>query len=165
MSYVKVTGGTAVEYTIRELREDNPRVSFPSMPPLSLLATYDVYEATEQALPSYDPYTQSLARGTPVQVGDDWQIPWVITSTPENVVTEVSMSQARRALLAGGYLDSVDPAIAAISDATARKEAEIQWEYATVVRRSSALVTTLGTALGLSEAQIDALFIAAAQLD
>jgi hypothetical protein len=42
--------------------------------------------------------------------------------------------------------------------------AKIAWEYATVWYRDSAFITSLGPSLGLTEAQIDDLFIAAAQV-
>jgi len=77
----------------------------------------------------------------------------------------VSMAQARKALVLGGVsMASVAAAIAAISDDTERELAQIDWEYATTVRRVSPLVESLGPALGLTDAQIDALFVAAASL-
>ena len=76
----------------------------------------------------------------------------------------VTMRQARRALLDAGLLDQVDAAIAAIADATERRQAEIDWEYATTVERLWPWVQTLGAALGLSAEALDALFEQAATL-
>ena len=76
----------------------------------------------------------------------------------------VTMRQARRALLDAGLLDQVDAAIAAIADATERRQAEIDWEYATTVERLWPWVQTLGAALGLSAEDLDALFEQAATL-
>lgn len=77
----------------------------------------------------------------------------------------VSMAQARKALILGGItIASVDAAIAAIADDTERALAETDWQYATEVRRNSPLVQSLTPALGLSEQQVDDLFIAAASL-
>ena len=61
-------------------------------------------------------------------------------------------------------LGDVDTAIAAIPDAATRRAAEIEWEYAATVLRPSSWVQTLGAALGMTEAQIDELFIQANQL-
>ncbi len=69
------------------------------------------------------------------------------------------MRQARFALLGAGMIDKIDAAIAQIGGA-----AQIEWEYATEVRRDSPLVLALAGALNLGEAQIDALFTTAAQL-
>ena len=76
----------------------------------------------------------------------------------------VTMRQARRALLDAGLLDQVDAAIAAIADATERRQAEIDWEYATTVERLWPWVQTLGAALGLTAEAMDALFEQAATL-
>lgn len=76
----------------------------------------------------------------------------------------VTMRQARRALLDAGLLDQVDAAIAAIADATERRQAEIDWEYATTVERLWPWVQTLRAALGLTAEAMDALFEQAATL-
>jgi len=88
-----------------------------------------------------------------------------ILPTPTLIPESVSMAQARKALVLGGVsMASVASAIAAISDATQRELAQIDWEYSTTVRRVSPLVESLGPSLGLTEAQIDALFVAASSL-
>ncbi len=70
----------------------------------------------------------------------------------------VTMRQARLALLHAGLLDLVGAGIAAIADAVARREAEVSWEYATEVARNNTWVVNLAVALGIDDAQIDALF-------
>jgi HD-GYP domain-containing protein (c-di-GMP phosphodiesterase class II) len=69
------------------------------------------------------------------------------------------MRQARLALLAAGLLDAVELAIAGAGPA-----AKIEWDYATEVQRSAGLVPAMATALGMSDTQIDDLFIAAGGL-
>ena len=83
---------------------------------------------------------------------------------PTPVITSVTMRQARLALLGAGLLDTVTQAIAAIPDATQRKAAEIEWEYASTVDRNSVFTQQLAAGLGLSDAQLDALFTQAAAL-
>jgi hypothetical protein len=73
------------------------------------------------------------------------------------------MRQARLALLQAGKLAAVDAAIAALPS-PAKEAAQIEWEYATEVKRDSQLVTQLAPSLGLDDAALDALFIAAAAL-
>lgn len=75
----------------------------------------------------------------------------------------VSMRQARLALLGAGLLTAVNEALA-VMPGIEGEAARIEWEYATEVMRDSALVTGLSYALGLTEAQLDALFIAGAAL-
>lgn len=76
---------------------------------------------------------------------------------PPPPVTQVSMRQARLALMAAGLLDDVEAMIV-----QADRAVKIDWEYATVVDRSSPLVAAIGSALGLTNEQIDALFADAA---
>lgn len=66
----------------------------------------------------------------------------------------VSAAQARIALGRAGLLGAVEAFIAAAADA----ELKIWWEYETVFRRESPRIAAIGAALGLTAAQIDALF-------
>jgi len=78
-------------------------------------------------------------------------------------VQSVSMRQARLALHAAGLLTSVDAAIAAMPEPD-KTAAQITWEFAQTVDRGFGMVPQLAAALGMTETQIDDLFIAAAQL-
>ena len=73
------------------------------------------------------------------------------------IPTSISPAQARLALLGAGLLDQVEAAVAAGSRAT-----QIAWEMATIIERSSPTVVALSAALGLTDAQLDALFTTAA---
>ena len=86
-----------------------------------------------------------------------------VSIPPPGVPQSVTMRQARLALHAAGLLTSVDAAIASMpeSDKTA---AQITWEFAATVDRQFGMVPQLAAALGMTETQIDDLFIAAAQL-
>ena len=79
------------------------------------------------------------------------------------VPSSVTMRQARLALLGAGQLAAVESAIDALSE-PARTAARIEWDYSNDVQRHNGLVSALGPALGLTEAQIDALFRVAAGL-
>lgn len=75
----------------------------------------------------------------------------------------VTMRQARLALLGAGLLQQVDQAISALPEPQ-QSAARIEWDYSSEVHRDRAFVQQLGQALGLSEEQLDALFIQAAAL-
>ena len=75
------------------------------------------------------------------------------------VPQQVSMRQARLALLSVGLLDDVEIVIAA-----AGREAQLEWEYAAVVERSNPAVAAVQQQHGLTDAQIDDLFREAAKL-
>ena len=80
------------------------------------------------------------------------------------VPTQVTMRQARLALLTAGYLDRVQEAFANIPDEQVKKAAMIEWEYAGHVERASPFTTQMAALLGLSNSDLDTLFIAAAKL-
>lgn len=77
------------------------------------------------------------------------------TKVPPDVTdpSVVTMRQARLALHAADILDDVETYMA-----TADKAVQIEWEFADTVRRNSALVVGIGSELGLSDDQIDAMF-------
>jgi len=91
---------------------------------------------------------------------------WVVeTAVPVVIMpTSVTPRQARLALLQIGKLDAVSAALATIPDPARRTAAQIEWEYATVIERNSPLVTSLAAGLGLTAADIDALFEAASRI-
>lgn len=75
----------------------------------------------------------------------------------------VTMRQARLALLSAGLLSAVDAAIDAQVEPL-KSAARIEWDYATEVRRDWPTLAMLSAAAGFTEAQLDQLFTAAAQL-
>jgi hypothetical protein len=75
----------------------------------------------------------------------------------------VSMRQARLALLGAGLLENVAIAIAGLPSPQ-KEAAQIEWEYSQEVHRNKELVSTLAPLLGLSEVQLDSLFITASTL-
>ena len=78
-------------------------------------------------------------------------------------ITVVTMRQARLALLGAGLLATVNSAIAAMPG-TAGEAARITWEFSSEVKRNQPLVSALGGVLGLTTAQLDALFVTASNI-
>ena len=75
------------------------------------------------------------------------------------VPQQVTMRQARLALLGAGLLDDVEMVIAA-----AGRAEQLEWEYAAVVDRSGPIVAIVQQQKALTDAQIDDLFREAAKL-
>lgn len=104
-------------------------------------------------------------------VDEQWTQLWTVRDmTPEEleaakppVPQEVTMRQARLALLAIGKLDRVAPAIESLTG-PGRDKARIEWEFSGTVARSHSLVAMLGVVLGLDEAELDQLFVTAVGL-
>lgn len=112
--------------------------------------------------PSYDEFTQRLeetATATDIQIIQGWDI--VALSAAEQsqflaawrTETFVTMRQTRLALKDQNLLSTVQSNISQMPE-----DAQIEWEYAAQVDRQSALVATLGSALGLDNTALDDLF-------
>lgn len=85
--------------------------------------------------------------------------PYGLTLPLPETPKSVSPYQARVALHAAGLLDAVEASITG-----ADMPARIAWEYATVFERHSPFIVALAPMLGLTEQQIDELFLAASQI-
>lgn len=81
--YIKLIDGNPEPYSLRQLRKDNPNVSFPEEPRAETLARYDVYPVTEKTPPEHNPLTENLV-STYTQVNGVWYKDWVVEAkTPE----------------------------------------------------------------------------------
>ena len=78
---------------------------------------------------------------------------------PIRVPQQVTMRQARLELLSRGLLDDVEAMIAA-----AGREAQIEWEYASLVERGNPVIAGVQQQQGFTDEQIDDLFREAAKL-
>lgn len=78
-----------------------------------------------------------------------------------SVPVSVKMWQAKAALAAAGKLATATAAI----EASGSEPLKLAWEYATDISRASASVAAIGGVLGMTSAEVDALFIAAAQIE
>ena len=160
--YVKVTNEVATKYSLRSLKRDNPNTSFPKDPSDVLLALYDMYPLVEGSIPTTD-----IVETGPIELIDGV---WTQTYTGRDYTPEekrpqmiVTMRQARLALLQQGLLANVETAIASMSEPD-RSQVSIEWEYASTVERTSPWISAMASALGLTEEQMDNLFVIAETL-
>lgn len=118
------------------------------------------------AVPGFDP--QNPPQSNTYGVADDVQVGWVkqtdgsfapYAGTPVPLV--VSFFQGCAALQAGGYLDPVE----AYMTGPATAVEKLAWRTITEIRRTSPLTAKLAVMLGLTEAQVDDLFILAATIE
>lgn len=107
-----------------------------------------------------------IVNGKEVIMTQDEASQWLESlHSPVYIPQQVTMAQARKALILSGVsITAVNAAIAAIVDPVERQLAETDWEYATTMRRQSPLVTSLAPVLGLTDEEIDDLFVLAATL-
>lgn len=103
--------------------------------------------------------------------GPDVQPGWLDDGTtytappvpPPIIPQVVTMRQARLALMGALKLSTVNAAIAAMPGVQG-DAARIEWEFSGEVTRAQPLVLSMGQVLGLTDAQLDALFVTAASL-
>lgn len=81
-----------------------------------------------------------------------------VEQVAEPIPQEVSRFQAKEALRQAGLLDQADAAVAASNNPTLQNA----WANANTFKRSSPGINALAPAIGLDDAGLDALFIAAA---
>ena len=107
-----------------------------------------------------------------MQDGDPVQVWEVVDYTQEELAAKlevrrglmvVTMRQARLALLQFGQLTNVQPAIEALPEPE-KSAAAIEWEYSQTIDRRWPFVLMIGQALGLTETELDDMFLLAATL-
>jgi hypothetical protein len=80
------------------------------------------------------------------------------------VPQKVTARQAHQALILAGLYDAVQTAISAIADPLQRKLAQVEWEKSQEFARDWPLLLSIGQGLGLTDADMDDLFIQAGSL-
>lgn len=174
-----------VLYTEREIREAYPTTSFPVpfKPPVGY----------EPVFPSPKPEVGELEvayqDGTKIDGNGNRVVKWSVRDMFEDYTDEdgvfhskvsqeeqylkdkfkdtvpksVSMRQARLALLAIGKLSTIDNAIHTLPEPQ-KTEAYIEWTYSSEVLRDRPFLLQITQALGMTEEEVDTLFIEASKL-
>lgn len=167
MYYQPATGRVIAGHS--EARSALPNVIFPAILDNEMLGYHGIFPLVS-VKPDIPP--GQIAEGFGVELVDGlWTQLWVVRdATPQEleqlkpvVPQQVTMRQARLALLGAGVLDQVAGAIAEL-ESPHRETAQIEWEFSSTVDRGRPLVAMLGPKLGLTDEQLDQLFITAAGL-
>jgi hypothetical protein len=118
--FIKLTNGVPTQYTIGQLRRDNPQTSFPKDVPNEILASYDVYPVKRVPAPPYNELTQFIRVVDPVQIDGVWTQQWEKLDLP--VAQQIENLKAARAT---AYAEEADP----LFFKAQRDEAELtEWE-------------------------------------
>ena len=112
--YAKVSGNTVEKfpYTLRDLKQDNPNVSFTTATTLDDVAQYGVVQVVELPEPVYDPATQNISKDTiPVENAGVWELGWVVTAKTQEEQDAYAENQS--------YIEDIaaikaDPQVAAL---------------------------------------------------
>ena len=105
-----------------------------------------------------DMFTEYVDDSGIVHIKLEQEEAYLLAKFKATVPTTISPRQARLALNAVGLLDDVEAAVAT------SKEYQIFWEYSLEIKRDDAVLNTMAAALGMTEKQVDDLFIAGSKL-
>jgi hypothetical protein len=105
--YIKLNNGVPENYTIGQLRKDNPQTSFPSQIPDSLLEEYGVFKVEPTQAPTAG-FDKNVTEGQPELVDGVWKQVWVVTdATAEEQLARVLSARANEYPPMSDYLDGV----------------------------------------------------------
>lgn len=134
---------------------------------IALIKSGVVQNVVESALGAHPDFVE--VQSQTANIGDSWDgvkfsAPYVALVQPVNVSLvpdEVTPRQAQIALAHAGLLDDVE---SLMSSLPASSETKISWLKAQTFKRYSSMVVSMGAALGLTELDLDNLFIAASKV-
>ena len=93
--FVKITNGQPqANYTIGDLRRDNPNVSFPRNISDEVLAAYNVFRVTEVPAPDYNSRTHRLVTQAPTLVDGVWTVTRVAVAKDQAQIDNETAEQA-----------------------------------------------------------------------
>ena len=119
--FIKLTNGVPENYTIGQLRKDNPNVSFPKDIPLEMLASYDVYPLTVEDRPSYNNLTEDVILDTPTEVDGSWTQSYSVVQKSEEEAAQNIRSQRNRLLSNSDWTQITDATVDKTAWATYRQ--------------------------------------------
>ena len=136
-------------YTIEEIRQENPNMSISDDTDCSSLG-FEFLEEVEQ--PKQEGfYAVEVA---PINNKQTWEL----VAIPKEVPQEITPLQSKLQLLEIGLLDEVEALV------TADRRVQLYWEYASVIERDNEILLMMATSLGMTEEQLDDLFIKGSKL-
>lgn len=119
--YIKIINGIPHPYSIYQLRQDNPQVSFPIDIPQDTLAEYGVFPLIVQAAPPHDPELEQLVLSDYYQQDGMWQQHYVVQRRDVAVVTENILLKRNQLLQQSDWTQLVDASVSKASWAQYRQ--------------------------------------------
>lgn len=120
-------------------------------------------DAIKITLDLYNEIMDGQSKGLGVSA-DALGMPVLVNSSETAPVTEISRAQGKAALIQSGHWNSVLAYIESIEDATEKALAEVAIHDTTTWKRDSPFLTKAAKAVGLSDRQVDALFVEASKI-
>lgn len=163
---IRETGAVVYEDEFRRLYPDT---SFPAVLSVDLLNDFGADPVLEGPQPTLTENQYAQYDGVE-EINGQWFTTYIaVDYTEEELVARLNQwrqsasctpFQGRMALAEAGLLTEVEMAIAAADEKT-----KVAWEYALEWKRTSPMIAALSIALNMTDAQVDDLFRAAAQIE
>lgn len=96
--YAKINGDTITPYSLYQLKQDNPNISFPADPSVELLADHGVVFYKTAETPQHDELTQYCSPSDITLVGTEYIRNWLVTDKDLNEAS-ISVRKERDNLL------------------------------------------------------------------
>ena len=170
MTHYWIDSDTATPVTETEISEAHPLTVFPS-PFLPHPERYTAVPALDT--PEHDPSTHHARLQAPALVGGVWQQDWDVVAYTSGeldamrrarVPASVSRAQGKLALIGAGLWPAAIAFVEGITDPAQKAYAEVALNDTQEWRRDSPFLASAVAALGLSDEQLDTLFITAGGL-
>lgn len=155
-----VDGEVRYPYTLGSLRVDFPNTSWPQDWALIDLDLVGCVEVQSVQAPEVGP-SQYVNEAAPEFVDGLWRQAWTIIDIPPEVPESVPAHHFQRALFEAGLLETVEAAIAALPPNNLMR---FDWAKAPYFNRDSVGIAAMAQQLGVSDAQLDAIFISAGEM-
>jgi hypothetical protein len=160
MDLVKVTDGTPERYSLEQFKRDNPLTGFPDYPSEGDLEPYGVF-MRRSSKPNHDPSTQVLSDTGTALEGKNWVVQWVVNDLPIATIRAGMSCSKMQGILTLGE--------AAWGEVLTYRETA-SWAEQMVIDsaqdwyRTSENIAFFGWLLSYTDAQMDTMFTAAAQV-
>ena len=119
--FIKLTNGDPETYSIEQLHQDNPNVSFPREIPTKILAEYNVYPLTVADIPSYNELTEKAVLDTPIEVDGVWIQNYSVVQLPEQEASALCRSVRNDKLSSSDWTQVADAPVDQTAWATYRQ--------------------------------------------
>lgn len=99
MNILKLVNGVPTEYSFRQLRADNPNVSFPDQPNAQVLSAHDCYVYDRPPRPAFDGLVERVNDAEFVQdASGNWSRDWVVDRLGLSIAQDNVRNERQRRL-------------------------------------------------------------------
>ena len=156
MNYIHEATGAVLN--IATIREAHPNMSIPDGADLSDIGYERVYPALTTPLATE---SEVLVSKPPEKVDGVWREVFAVEPALVVVPQQITRAQGKAALIMQGHWQQVLDYVAAITDPTQRALADVALNDTLTWERSSPFLNAAAAGLGMTDEQLDALFIQA----